>query len=143
MAIMIGVNLTDVSTTTAVAAGTIGSPVDHQALLQLIVETAALVCSAEAGSLFLIDEDDGDLFFEVAILYFVVTTLLNVRLASKKTAWVSLLMMIAGTLRCSTMPLMDGMLSSRMTMTGRSARTSGIAKGSTSYVLKPWKLTFT
>jgi cytochrome c oxidase subunit 1 len=36
------------------------------------------------------------LFFEVAILYFVVTTLLNVRLASKKTAWVSLLMMIAG-----------------------------------------------
>ena len=36
------------------------------------------------------------LFFEVAILYFVVTTLLNVRLASKKTAWVSLLMMITG-----------------------------------------------
>ncbi|MCK6528415.1 cbb3-type cytochrome c oxidase subunit I [Myxococcota bacterium] len=36
------------------------------------------------------------LFFEVAILYFVSTTLLNSRLASKGTAWTSFLMMVAG-----------------------------------------------
>ncbi len=36
------------------------------------------------------------LFFEVAILYFVSTTLLKVKLASVKTAWVSLVMMFTG-----------------------------------------------
>jgi len=36
------------------------------------------------------------LFFEVAILYFVSTTLLNVKLFSIKTAWVSLIMMLTG-----------------------------------------------
>lgn len=36
------------------------------------------------------------LFFEVAILYFASTTLLNCKLASRGTAWVSLLMMLAG-----------------------------------------------
>ena len=36
------------------------------------------------------------LFFEIAILYFVVTTLLKVRLASPATAWVSLTMMLVG-----------------------------------------------
>ena len=51
----------------AAAAGTIGSPVQHQDLLKAILETAAHVCSAGAGSLFLIDRDNGDLFFEVAI----------------------------------------------------------------------------
>lgn len=51
----------------AAAAGTIGSPVRHKDLLRAIVETAAHVCSAGAGSLFLIDRDNGELFFEVAI----------------------------------------------------------------------------
>lgn len=36
------------------------------------------------------------LFYEVAILYFVSTSLLNVKLASVKTAWVSLIMMVGG-----------------------------------------------
>jgi cytochrome c oxidase subunit 1 len=36
------------------------------------------------------------LFFEVAILYFACTTLLNCKLASKGTAWVSLVMMTVG-----------------------------------------------
>jgi len=36
------------------------------------------------------------LFFEVAILYFVSTSLLNVKLFSVKTAWVSLIMMLTG-----------------------------------------------
>lgn len=51
----------------ASAAGTIGSPVRHRELLTAIVETAARVCSAGAGSLFLIDQDNGELYFEVAI----------------------------------------------------------------------------
>lgn len=51
----------------AAAAAQIGSPVEHQELLLAIVETAAHVCDAEAGSLFLIDADNGDLYFEVAI----------------------------------------------------------------------------
>lgn len=38
------------------------------------------------------------LFMEVAILYFVPTTLLNSRLASKKLAWVSFAMMLGGAL---------------------------------------------
>ncbi len=36
------------------------------------------------------------IFMEIAILYFVGTTLLNTRLASKKTAWVSFVLMVAG-----------------------------------------------
>ena len=36
------------------------------------------------------------LFFEVAILYFAATSLLNVKLFSVKTAWVSLIMMLTG-----------------------------------------------
>ena len=36
------------------------------------------------------------LFFEVAILYFAATSLLNVKLYSVKTAWVSLIMMLVG-----------------------------------------------
>jgi cytochrome c oxidase subunit 1 len=38
------------------------------------------------------------LFFEVAILYFVSSTLLNCRLASRATAWIALVMMVAGAL---------------------------------------------
>jgi cytochrome c oxidase subunit 1 len=38
------------------------------------------------------------LFFEVAILYFVSTSLLNAKLASVKTAWISFIMMLAGAL---------------------------------------------
>src|SRR5262245_60353202 len=38
------------------------------------------------------------LFFEIAILYFAATSLLNCKLASTKAAWVSLLMMITGAL---------------------------------------------
>jgi GAF domain-containing protein len=52
---------------TAAAAGTIASPVSHSGLLQMIVETAAHVISAQAGSLFLIDEATQELVFEVAL----------------------------------------------------------------------------
>jgi GAF domain-containing protein len=48
-------------------AGTIASPVTHSRLLQMIVETAAHVISARAGSLFLIDEETQELVFEVAL----------------------------------------------------------------------------
>lgn len=48
-------------------AGTIASPVTHARLLEMIVETAAHVISARAGSLFLIDEKSQHLTFEVAI----------------------------------------------------------------------------
>ena len=41
------------------------------------------------------------LFFEVAILYFVSTTLLKVRLASRLTAWISLVMMLVGAVMVS------------------------------------------
>lgn len=51
----------------ASATGTIGSPVKHEELLRSIVETAAAVIGADAGALFLIDEDSGELFFEIAI----------------------------------------------------------------------------
>lgn len=50
----------------AATAGVIASPVSHERLLELIVETAAAVIDAEAGALFLIDEAVGELFFEVA-----------------------------------------------------------------------------
>jgi GAF domain-containing protein len=52
--------------TLAAAAGTIGSPVKHGLLLQMIVETAAAVIGASAGSLFLIDLATDELIFEVA-----------------------------------------------------------------------------
>jgi len=51
----------------AVAAGTIASPVAHDRLLTLIVETAAAVIGAPAGSLFLVDEQTEELTFEVAL----------------------------------------------------------------------------
>ena len=49
------------------AAGAIGAPVSHGRLLQMIVETAAVVIGAQAGALFLIDEGANELIFEVAI----------------------------------------------------------------------------
>ena len=53
--------------TLAAAAGTIGSPVTHSHLLEMIVQTAMRVISANAGSLFLIDEEAQELVFEVAL----------------------------------------------------------------------------
>lgn len=53
--------------TLAAAAGTIATPVDHSRLLEMIVATAAQIISAQAASLFLIDEEAGDLVFEVAL----------------------------------------------------------------------------
>ena len=50
----------------AAAAGTIGSPVTHTRLLEMIVETAAHVISARAAALFLLDEEAQELVFEVA-----------------------------------------------------------------------------
>ena len=47
--------------------GIIGSPVRHDDLLEMIVRTAAHVIGAQAGSLFLTDERENDLVFEVAI----------------------------------------------------------------------------
>jgi GAF domain-containing protein len=50
------------------AAGTLLSPPDTQArLLEMIVQTAAHVLSARAASLFLVDEEAGELVFEVAL----------------------------------------------------------------------------
>jgi cytochrome c oxidase subunit 1 len=46
------------------------------------------------------------LFMEVAILYFASTSLLNSRLASKKAAWVSFLMMLAGAILVDVIILM-------------------------------------
>jgi GAF domain-containing protein len=51
----------------AAATGVIASPATHQRLLELIVETAAAVIGANAGSLFLVDEAAGELIFEVAL----------------------------------------------------------------------------
>lgn len=53
--------------TLAAAAGSIASPVRHGRLLELIVETAAGVIGARAGSLFLIDFAKDELVFEVAV----------------------------------------------------------------------------
>jgi len=53
--------------TLAAATGTIGSPVKHARLIEMIVETAAAVIGARAGSLFLIDFATDELTFEVAI----------------------------------------------------------------------------
>lgn len=51
----------------AAAAARLADPVQYRALLQLIVETAASVLDAETGSLFLVDEESGELAFEVAL----------------------------------------------------------------------------
>jgi GAF domain-containing protein len=51
----------------AAAAGTIGSPLSHARLLELIVETAADVIDARAAHLFLVDEDADELVFVVAV----------------------------------------------------------------------------
>jgi len=51
----------------AATAGIIGSPVTHTRLLEMIVETGAHVIGAQAGALFLLDEVENDLTFEVAI----------------------------------------------------------------------------
>jgi GAF domain-containing protein len=53
--------------TVAATAGTIASPVTHSRLLEMIVETAAHVISARAAALFLIDNESGELIFEVAL----------------------------------------------------------------------------
>ena len=69
------------------------------------------------------------LFFEVAILYFVVTTLLNVRLASRATAWVSLLMMLIGAVMVDVTILVgkaDVMLSSYLPLLAHPAFYLGI-----------------
>lgn len=47
--------------------GTIGSPVTHKRLLEMIVETAAHVISARAAALFLLDDERQELVFEVAL----------------------------------------------------------------------------
>jgi GAF domain-containing protein len=52
--------------TLAAAVGTVASPVKHGLLLKMIVETAAAVIGARAGSLFLIDLATDELVFEVA-----------------------------------------------------------------------------
>jgi GAF domain-containing protein len=51
----------------ATTAGIIGSPVSHSRLLEMIVETGAHVIGARAGALFLLDEQNDELTFEVAI----------------------------------------------------------------------------
>lgn len=53
--------------TLAATAGIIASPVTHAQLLEMIVQTAAHVISARAAALFLIDEEQGDLTFEIAL----------------------------------------------------------------------------
>ena len=53
--------------TLAATAGTIAAPVTHSRLLEMIVETAAYVIAAQAGSLFLVDHARQELIFEVAI----------------------------------------------------------------------------
>jgi GAF domain-containing protein len=51
----------------ATIAGTVSAPVVHSNLLRMIVESATEIIEAQAGSLFLIDERDQSLVFEVAI----------------------------------------------------------------------------
>ncbi len=50
----------------AAAAGAIASPESHAALLERIVRTAAHVISARYGTLFLTDDERGELVFEIA-----------------------------------------------------------------------------
>jgi GAF domain-containing protein len=51
----------------AAVAGTIAAPTTHSELLEMIVQTAAQVIGAQAGSLFRIDEANRELVFEVAL----------------------------------------------------------------------------
>jgi|tagenome__1003787_1003787.scaffolds.fasta_scaffold20985212_7 signal transduction protein with GAF and PtsI domain len=53
--------------TLAAAAGTIGAPVTHDRLLEMILDTAAHVISARSGALFLLDEETHELVFEAAL----------------------------------------------------------------------------
>jgi len=53
--------------TLASVANTVAAPVTHDRLLEIIVETAAQVISARAGSLLLLDESSHELVFEVAL----------------------------------------------------------------------------
>jgi GAF domain-containing protein len=48
-------------------AGRIAAPTTHSRLLEMVVKTAAHVISAEAASLFLLDEERQELVFEVAL----------------------------------------------------------------------------
>src|SRR5258707_6323984 len=48
----------------AVPAGTLGSDEQHRALLQSIVDVARAIFDAKAASIFLYDEDAGELVFE-------------------------------------------------------------------------------
>lgn len=51
----------------AESVGTIGARVTHSELLQMIVATAAQVLRARAGALLLVDEENEELVFEVAV----------------------------------------------------------------------------
>ena len=51
----------------AAASGRLASPVPHQQLLRMIVETAAHVIGARGASLLLVDEEREELVFEVAV----------------------------------------------------------------------------
>ncbi|HEU5380497.1 MAG TPA: GAF domain-containing protein [Ktedonobacteraceae bacterium] len=53
--------------TNSTVASIILSPFTHAHLLEMVVQTAAEVISAESGSLFLLDETSNDLIFKVAI----------------------------------------------------------------------------
>lgn len=53
--------------TVAEAAMTLAMPASHARLVELIVETAASVISAQAAALFLVDEESQELYFEVAL----------------------------------------------------------------------------
>lgn len=53
--------------TLTAATGAVASPISHDRLLEMIVETAANVIFARAGALFLIDEEAEELIFEVAL----------------------------------------------------------------------------
>ncbi len=53
--------------TLAAAAGTIGSPVEHGRLVEMIVDTARAVIGARVGSLLLIDAVRGELVFEKSV----------------------------------------------------------------------------
>ena len=48
----------------AATAGTIAAPINYSRLLEMIVETAAHVINARSASLFLLEEDSGDLVLE-------------------------------------------------------------------------------
>jgi GAF domain-containing protein len=48
-------------------AGTVAAPVSHSRLLEMIVETAAQVISSRAAALFLLDDEQQELVFEIAL----------------------------------------------------------------------------